>query len=757
VTVTDAAGSVDRQYDELGATSQETRTIHGVFAHDTAYTTSYVYDSFDRMLRMTYPDGEVLSYGYDSGGAVNTATGVKAGRTYPYLKRLDYDKFGQQLLEQDGNGTKTTFTYGAADRRLATIKAVLPHGETFQNQSYTYDPAGNITATSNDVDIPRLGGLEIGGPSTQTFSYDGLNRLTSSQGQFQPSRDKTDSYQLSMSYDSIDNVTTKNQQHTIADTDNDASAVQALTPQALTPQALTAQAQLAGNYNYSYAYTGAPHAPATVGPLQLRYDADGNLVSRTDTGPGGKRRQQVWDEKNRLACTDNTTQNAPDLAQTPAGCSRLSHDGVRYVYDDKGQRVIKAGDDDVNVYPSSTFTQRGGAAFKHIFVAGARLVSKMVEPSIFPERNQFYFHTDHLGSTAYGTDANGKLVDHQQYFPSGETWADETRTDPTPYQFSGKELDPETGLYYYGARYYDTTTQLWQSPDPMIGAYAAGTGNGGVYNPINLSAYTYADDNPVRMSDADGRVAWDKVWNRTTGALRMVGGGAEIAFGVTFGTVTAPTVAGGIAGALIATHGVDGLYTGARQVISGEHETSATSAALQTFGMSEQGAENTDAIAGAVLSMGASTPAATARVVAGAPAATTRAVELTTYRTGGLGHHIPAKKALEGAAGYVADDALAMSMAELNRFGLYHPTISGAQNSLYRAAFSGNSKVMTWDDVRRIETEALMRAANAPTANAASAAKLTPELAADVVDRALAPQIAAGRTPTKIPWVRDNN
>jgi RHS repeat-associated protein len=496
--ITDAAGSLSRRYGTLGETTSETRVIHGVFARDTAYTSTYDYDSFNRLLDMTYPDGEALTYHYDSGGQVDKATGVKAGRTYQYLKGLDYDKFGQRLQLDLGNGTKTSYAYNADDRRLATLKSVLPHGDTFQNQSYDYDDAGNITGISNDVEVPRLGGLELGGPSSQTFGYDGLNRLTSSTGQFQPERDKLDSYSLSMSYDSVGDVTSKDQRHTIGSAGSTA-ALQTVTPPAAP----------AGTYAYRYDYAGAqPHAPSTVGPLAMRYDANGNLVSRSDTTTGGARRQFVWDEDNRLACTDTGAPSAADLAQSPAGCAQLSKNGVRFTYDSSGQRVVKdAGKDKVTVYPSPTFDQRGGAAFKHVFVGDTRLVSKMVEPGILPERNEFFFHPDHLGSTSYGTDANGKLVDHQQYFPSGETWVDETKSDPTPFQFTGKEADAETGLYYYGARYYDPTTTLWQSTDPASESYLDGKPEGGAFKPGRLAAYTYADNSPVSHSDPDGSVA----------------------------------------------------------------------------------------------------------------------------------------------------------------------------------------------------------------------------------------------------------
>nr|WP_244412654.1 hypothetical protein [Streptomyces cinereoruber] len=69
---------------------------------------------------MTYPDGEVLTYDYDSGGQVGRATGSKNGTSYTYLDRVDYDKFGQKILQQTGNGVRTTYTYDAEDRRLST-------------------------------------------------------------------------------------------------------------------------------------------------------------------------------------------------------------------------------------------------------------------------------------------------------------------------------------------------------------------------------------------------------------------------------------------------------------------------------------------------------------------------------------------------------------------------------------------------------------------------------------------------------------
>ena len=74
----------------------------------------------------------------------------------------------------------------------------------------------------------------------------------------------------------------------------------------------------------------------------------------------------------------------------------------------------------------------------------------------------FYYHSDHLGSTSYITDAKANVAQFDAYLPYGELLVDEhSSTEDMPYKFNGKELDQETGLYYYGARYMNPRTSLW--------------------------------------------------------------------------------------------------------------------------------------------------------------------------------------------------------------------------------------------------------------------------------------------------------
>ena len=84
---------------------------------------------------------------------------------------------------------------------------------------------------------------------------------------------------------------------------------------------------------------------------------------------------------------------------------------------------------------------------------------------------------------------------HVEYVPFGEVFIEELSSSAklnTPFLFNGKELDEETGLYYYGARYYDPRTSLWLSTDPLELKYP------------NVSTYTYCLNNPVKLIDFKG-------------------------------------------------------------------------------------------------------------------------------------------------------------------------------------------------------------------------------------------------------------
>ena len=110
------------------------------------------------------------------------------------------------------------------------------------------------------------------------------------------------------------------------------------------------------------------------------------------------------------------------------------------------------------------------------------------------EKMQFYYHPDHLGSSSYITNLDGEVVQHIEYVPFGEVFIEERNNIwNTPYLFNAKEFDEETGLYYYGARYYDPRISLWISTDPKQESYFA------------FSSYVYCGNNPLIYIDPNGK------------------------------------------------------------------------------------------------------------------------------------------------------------------------------------------------------------------------------------------------------------
>jgi RHS repeat-associated protein len=494
-------------------------------------------------MQMSYPDGEVLTYHYDSGGLVDAAAGVKSGVRSDYLKRLEYDKFEQRAYLELGNGIKTAYAYDPLTRRLCALNTAKDAQPTacrdfasapdtapgLQALVYQYDAVGNILGLRNTVAVPPAS--QFGGPVKQSFAYDDLYRLTQAEGSYHVSPNTQRDYQLEMAYDSIHNIRSKQQADRVTHPGG----------------APITQKKTSYAWNYDYAPSGPasvrPHAPIHIGERTYSYDANGNQTG-WDNDNNGTKRTIVWDEENRI-------QSVKDNGHEQS-----------YWYDDAGERVIKRGPQGETVYVNQWYTIRDrSVATKHVFIGSSRIASRLVPGSAsggtpssvttttaptfpgqglehrsetadlhaqntvqnphfsgstttttttgtLPTRDNFlyYYHPDHLGSTSHVTDADGKLFEHIEYFPFGESWVEESsNTQRTPYLFTGKELDEEAGLYYFGARYYDPRTSVWQSADPMLGKYFPGDnssnnrslpGLGGIFNSANLGLYGHTHHNP---------------------------------------------------------------------------------------------------------------------------------------------------------------------------------------------------------------------------------------------------------------------
>nr|WP_304651158.1 RHS repeat-associated core domain-containing protein [Bacteroides acidifaciens] len=137
-----------------------------------------------------------------------------------------------------------------------------------------------------------------------------------------------------------------------------------------------------------------------------------------------------------------------------------------------------------------------------------RAVSRSFKDPDNYENLQFFYHPDHLGSSSFITNLDGEVVQHIEYVPFGEVFIEERNNVwNTPYLFNAKEFDEETGLYYYGARYYNPRLSIWISPDNLQEKLP------------EFSTYTYTHNNPIKYIDPDGNIPVETVWDAANVAL----------------------------------------------------------------------------------------------------------------------------------------------------------------------------------------------------------------------------------------------
>jgi RHS repeat-associated protein len=115
---------------------------------------------------------------------------------------------------------------------------------------------------------------------------------------------------------------------------------------------------------------------------------------------------------------------------------------------------------------------------------------------------RYFLHKDLQGSTNIVTDDTGLVFQHIEYFPSGETWIEEhSDVYRTPYLYDGGYFDEWRNLIDLGARWYEPREQFMYSTDPVLESDPAQL----IDDPALSPAYSYAESNPLRLVDPDGR------------------------------------------------------------------------------------------------------------------------------------------------------------------------------------------------------------------------------------------------------------
>jgi RHS repeat-associated protein len=365
------------------------------------------------------------------------------------------------------------------------------------DNAYAYDEEINILSIVNSAEKPASN-LK-GGSGSFEYTYDDLYRITNVTGTFGGSNHEH-RYSLEMGYNTVSSILRKTQLHE---------------RKAYDETAWTRQNKTSYDNQYTYNASGQPHAPSQIGRQAFTHDANGNQTSWEDD-ISAQNREIVWDEENRI--------------------KELSDNGelLRYAYDASGTRVYKSkgnkqtvsingkkaaetsGTGNYTIYVNPYQEVYSGGYTKHVFIEGQRIATiyRVTGNSKKLETFQYYYHPDHLGNSSYITDASGEVYQHLEYFPFGESFVvEQSNGQRTPYLYNGKELDDVTGLYYYGARYYDPVTSIWENVDPSWD----------LPQQVDESPYAYVGNNPVVFSDPDGRV---RVFGQG-GVLNLLGYGKQ--------------------------------------------------------------------------------------------------------------------------------------------------------------------------------------------------------------------------------------
>jgi len=112
----------------------------------------------------------------------------------------------------------------------------------------------------------------------------------------------------------------------------------------------------------------------------------------------------------------------------------------------------------------------------------------------------YYYHTDAVGSVRMVTNTSGQEVTRYDFWPFGQVSGSPAVQDSR--MFAGEEHDGESGLEYFGARYYASNLGRFTTPDASAFGDAA--------NPQSWSLYTYTRNNPLRYSDPNGHCVVDE-------------------------------------------------------------------------------------------------------------------------------------------------------------------------------------------------------------------------------------------------------
>jgi RHS repeat-associated protein len=343
---------------------------------------------------------------------------------------------------------KVEFTYDAAG--LNTVVERYVDGLLKLTTTNAYDVYGRLTG------ISHVNGAGV--VASSSYVIDDLDRLTS---------ETIDGQSRTIGYDSIDQVATVTGSNTEAYTyDKNGNRT---------------------NAGYS---TGADNRLLLDGVYSYVYDAEGNRIRRTELATG-IRDNYTWDYRNRLEGIVTKDANGATIRT------------VGYEYDVDDQRVRKTVDGVVENYfidrNQIAFVTDGNGNETFHYLYGLDVDRVLAQDS--SAAGMVWALADRLGSIDTITDEDGVVVDKRTFDTFGRVLDQTNPSVSFRYGYTGRELDLESGLHYYRARYYDSNVGRFISVDPL--GFDGGDTN----------LYRYVGNSSTLATDPTGMFSLQEAWN----------------------------------------------------------------------------------------------------------------------------------------------------------------------------------------------------------------------------------------------------
>lgn len=405
------------------------------------YLMSYEYDQTGNLKAQTYPSGRKITHEFDLGGRLKGVKGLKAGSslTTDYAQFITYNPAGKIASFKYGNGLWEHIKYNS------------------RSQAFEIGLSSTSDQSGNKLKLAYQYGALIGGTLDPTKNNGNIQSQTISfaSADGQPSLNLKQDYE----YDQLNRVR-------MAMETNGASWRQTFDYDKFGNREIILEGTTDSIEKPSLGLSSANNRITAAG---YSYDNAGNLISE----PG---HSYKYDAQNRMS----------------------SHSDIHsYTYDGDGRRVRKSSSGSTTVF---------------VYDAVGKLVAEYASQT--STGGTSYLTPDHLNNTRVVSNSTGTVTSRHDYLPFGEELdphlLSSGRQNVASYnpgnikqKYASKERDDETGLDYFGTRYFSSSQGRFTSPDAsLVDQFRE--------NPQSWNLYSYTRNNPIRVADKNGEITpWD--------------------------------------------------------------------------------------------------------------------------------------------------------------------------------------------------------------------------------------------------------